>query len=89
MVPPVCGPGHQSFVRVLQEDEKMELFLDLLLVKPRLYLDPGSGSFLIQLLIAAALGISVAAKIYWTKIKSFFGGKKSEPVQPSDENDEE
>lgn len=56
---------------------------------PLFYLDPGSGSFLIQLLLAAGLGIGVAVKMYWTKIKGFFGGKKSNPNSTTDENDEE
>ncbi len=54
------------------------------------YLDPGSGSFLIQLLLAAALGIGVAMRMYWSRIKQIFGGKKSEPTEPtSEEKDEE
>jgi hypothetical protein len=56
---------------------------------PLLYLDPGSGSFIIQLLLAAALGIGVGIKIYWAKIKSLFTGKKVEPKPSSDEVDEE
>lgn len=56
---------------------------------PDLYLDPGSGSFLIQLLLAALLGIGVAAKMYWYKIKSIFTGKKAETPQVDEENDEE
>jgi hypothetical protein len=43
-----------------------------------LYLDPGSGSFLLQLLIAAILGGAFAVKVYWKKIKAFFTGKKEE-----------
>jgi hypothetical protein len=56
---------------------------------PVLYLDPGSGSFLIQLLLAAVLGIGVAGKIYWAKIKSFFTGKKPATPQVDEEKDEE
>ena len=41
-----------------------------------LYLDPGSGSFLLQLLLAALLGGAFAIKIYWKKIKTLFTGKK-------------
>ncbi len=67
----------------------MNLFFGPILAMPRLYLDPGSGSFLIQLLLAAALGIGVAVRLYWSKIKTIFGGKKSEPTQPTDEKDEE
>ena len=42
-----------------------------------LYLDPGSGSFLLQLLLAALLGGAFAIKIYWKKIKALFSGKKA------------
>lgn len=40
---------------------------------PLLYLDPGSGSFLIQILIAALLGIGVAVRASWGKIRKYFG----------------
>lgn len=56
---------------------------------PALYLDPGSGSFLIQLLLAAGLGISVAVKMYWSKIQALFGKKKTETTDDNFENDEE
>ncbi len=56
---------------------------------PVLYLDPGSGSFLIQLLLAAGLGIGVAVRMYWSKIKGIFTGKKSGPASPSEEEDDE
>jgi hypothetical protein len=56
---------------------------------PVLYLDPGSGSFLIQLLLAAALGLGVAVKVYWSKIKSIFSGKKAEPASSTEDEDEE
>ncbi len=42
---------------------------------PPAYLDPGSGSFLIQILIAAALGIAVAVRASWSRIKGWFGIK--------------
>jgi hypothetical protein len=35
------------------------------------YLDPGSGSYLLQLLIAAALGGLLLLRLYWAKVKSF------------------
>jgi hypothetical protein len=56
---------------------------------PLLYLDPGSGSFIIQLLLAAALGLGVGIRVYWVKIKSLFTGKKPEPKPTNDETDEE
>ena len=37
------------------------------------YLDPGTGSFVIQALVAMLAGIAVAAKVYWQRIKGFLG----------------
>lgn len=36
------------------------------------YIDPGSGSYVIQLAIAFLLGSLAMLKIYWSKIRSFF-----------------
>lgn len=44
------------------------------LVSPRAayaYLDPGTGSYILQLAIAALLGGSVMIKIYWKKIRTY------------------
>lgn len=57
-----------------------------LLKKESPYLDPGSGSFLLQLLIAGLLGLAVALRAYWSKIKKFFKrGKKEEEETDDDE----
>ncbi len=52
---------------------------------PPAYLDPGSGSFLIQLLIAALLGIGVAVRASWGRIKGWFGKGKSDDEPDADE----
>ena len=52
-----------------------------------LYLDPGSGSFLIQLLIAGLAGLTLAVAVSWTKIKRFFNKKKK--VEADDDEDDE
>ena len=36
------------------------------------YLDPGTGSFILQMVIAFFLGTLFALKLFWTKIKTFF-----------------
>ncbi len=41
-----------------------------------LYIDPGSGSYLIQVVVAAVLGAAFWIKMSWHRIKSFFGGNK-------------
>jgi hypothetical protein len=37
------------------------------------YIDPGSGSFLVQALVATAAGLAVVLRRYWGSIKSFLG----------------
>jgi hypothetical protein len=52
-----------------------------------LYLDPGSGSFLIQLLIAGLAGAGIAIAISWGRIKRFF--KKNKPVDGENVDEDE
>jgi hypothetical protein len=54
----------------------------------QLYLDPGSGSFLIQLLIATIAGLSIAIGANWSKIKRLLGRKKNK-VETKDEDDDD
>jgi hypothetical protein len=49
-----------------------------------LYIDPSSGSYLIQMLIAGILGSLFFFKNAWLKVKSFFTGKKAEPKDELD-----
>jgi hypothetical protein len=35
------------------------------------YIDPGSGSYILQYLIAAFLGVLFTIKIYWRRIRLF------------------
>ena len=44
------------------------------------YIDPGSGSILIQVLLASCIG---GIAVFWQRLKSFFTGKKPEtPKKP-------
>ncbi len=46
------------------------------------YLDPGTGSMLLQLLLGGVAGALVIGKLYWARIQSFFGrGPSSDPSQ--------
>jgi hypothetical protein len=53
-----------------------------------LYLDPGSGSFLLQLLLAALAGIGIAIGASWSKIKRLFKKGKDKSGDNEDEIDE-
>jgi len=49
-----------------------------------LYIDPGSGSYLVQAIIAAVLGGLFYFKQKWIQIKAFFGrkGKQEQTDNP-------
>ena len=47
------------------------------------YLDPGTGSLILQAVIAAIAGTAVAVASYWQKIRAFFR-RSSRDSEPSD-----
>jgi hypothetical protein len=55
------------------------------------YIDPGTGSIIIQALVAAFAGAAIAARLFWGRILKFFGVKQNtedDPL-PSDAEKEE
>jgi hypothetical protein len=38
------------------------------------YVDPGSGSYLLQVFIAGVAAASLSLKLFWTRIKAFLSG---------------
>ena len=61
-------------------------FISLLapVLRPQAYLDPGSGSFLVQLLIAGLVGAGFIIKAYWKKIKGLFDRSASKKEDDTD-----
>ena len=59
-----------------KQNKIMYIFIGLfLLVFPQTtyaYLDPGTGSYVVQVILAAMVGLAYTLKIYWTNIKTFF-----------------
>ena len=51
------------------------------------YLDPGTGSYVIQMIIAALVGVAFVIKIYWGKTKTFLANLISK--RPRDREDDE
>ena len=49
-----------------------------------LYIDPGSGSYILQMIIAAVLGVSFFFKNFWLAVKTFFTGKKAKKKEEKD-----
>ncbi len=49
------------------------------------YLDPGTGSYTCQIMLAGLMGTLFIVKLYWNKIKSFFLGFGSNETKCKDE----
>jgi len=58
----------------------------LLTAKADAYIDPGSGSFFVQMVLAGLLGAGMAIKAYWHRIKAFFSGGKGSTPPVEDES---
>ena len=52
------------------------------------YLDPGTGSVMLQLILGGVAGLAVMGKLYWGRFLEFFGLRKPEAsdsdADPSD-----
>ncbi len=42
------------------------------------YLDPGTGSMILQLLLGGIAGMAVVLKLYWHRLKALFGRRAAE-----------
>jgi hypothetical protein len=51
------------------------------------YLDPGTGSYILQIVLAAIVGIGFAIKLSWGRIKSFVHNLRSK--KEGNEQDED
>jgi len=51
------------------------------------YIDPNSGSLILQVILGGVAGLAVIARLYWHKLLGMLGLRKSdrvEPVKPTD-----
>jgi hypothetical protein len=48
------------------------------------YLDPGSGSMLVQLLLGGVAGAAVIMKLGWARFKDMFRSSKGKPTKPNE-----
>lgn len=53
------------------------------------YIDPGTGSYLVQILIAVFAGGAVVVRTFWASIKSIFSKPKKEDVAHQGVKDEQ
>ena len=57
------------------ESNLLHLIVSTPLFRPHEYLDPGSGSFLIQLLIGGLVAVGFGVRMFWGRIKGIFTRK--------------
>ena len=48
------------------------------------YIDPGTGSIILQAVVATVAGAAIAVKLFWHRIARFFGHKHDIESDPSD-----
>ena len=61
----------KCFARLITILVVLALFSLIFPLKAYAYLDPGTGSYIFQLIIAAFVGGLFAVKLFWNKIKIF------------------
>jgi len=47
------------------------------------YIDPGTGSIILQALVATVVGAAIAVKLFWHRLLKFFGLRKGTPSDPN------
>lgn len=60
------------------------IFLLLMFTDAEAYLDPGTGSMLLQVILGGVAAVAVAFKLYWHKLRAALGMAKKE--EPEDES---
>lgn len=58
------------------------LFLAAVSRPAHAYIDPGTAGLLLQAIIGGAVGTLFAIRIYWQKIKKFFGLRTETEIKP-------
>lgn len=83
-----CPLGKVGIVKRLRTVATLAFgYLLVLLAVPgraQAYLDPGTGSYLIQVLLAALLAVGVTVKVYWRSISGFFRRRFAGNREPAD-----
>ena len=46
------------------------------------YLDPGTGSMILQVLLGGVAGLALAGKLYWHKLLSLLGIRRKSELEP-------
>lgn len=50
------------------------------------YLDPGTGSMILQMLLGGIAGAALAGRFYWNRLLVFIGVRSEQPAEPTGED---
>ncbi len=67
----------------------LAMFLVPIASPAQAYLDPGTGSMILQIILGGVAGLLVAGKLYWARLKKFFGFAAADAAateEPTDSN---
>jgi hypothetical protein len=60
----------------------LAIALQVVLVREaQAYLDPGTGSFIFQTIVAIVVGAGFTLKLYWNRLKGVFGRRSGLPTE--------
>jgi hypothetical protein len=48
------------------------------------YLDAGSGSMIVQMIVGGLAAVGVTMRVYWSRVKRLFKRGPGEPEQPAE-----
>ena len=66
----------------------MEILFSSIAPKPVAYLDPGSGSLMLQIILATLLALGTIIRLQWHKIKALIYKTKPEDNAEQEDDDE-
>jgi len=76
----------QGTMRGLFGAAVMVVALGLLATPAEAYLDPGTGSYVFQMVAAAVVSVGFLARAYWHRVRGFFARRdRSTAAKPPDE----
>ena len=73
---------HTHVKKVLYASGALLLCMLVVPTPAHAYLDPGTGSFIIQILLATVAGIGYLVRVFWNGIKNFFTSLFSRGKKP-------
>lgn len=65
------------------------LLLLLMMAEANAYLDPGTGSMMLQVILGGIAAVGVAVKLYWHRLLAAFGRRKKQSDEDEDGNEDE